>query len=93
MIVGLLFLDMHIYTSNSLKEKRSVVNSIKNRISNRFNVSITELKSNEKLNSFDLALSTISNSRKQVDKVISDIINFIDKDSRVEILNINIELI
>lgn len=42
MKIGLLKIDIFIPHSNSLKEKRRVTSSLKNRIRNKFNVSIAE---------------------------------------------------
>jgi len=47
MIVGLLTLDLHFPESNSLKDKRWVLRSIKDRIRNKFNVSVAEVGANE----------------------------------------------
>jgi len=43
MHIGLLQLDLHIPYAHSLKEKRMVVRSVKDRLRKRFNVSISEL--------------------------------------------------
>ena len=47
MIVGLLTLDLHFPESNSLKDKRWVLRSIKDRMKNKFNVSVAEVGAND----------------------------------------------
>ena len=42
MIVGLITWDLHLDACNSLKEKRQIVKSLKDRLHQRFNVSAAE---------------------------------------------------
>ena len=51
MIIGILTLRLHIPVSGSLKAKRRVVKSLKDRLRNKFNVSISALISNLLLSS------------------------------------------
>ena len=44
MPVGLLTLDIHIPESRSLKDKRQVLRSLKDRLRRRFNVAVAELE-------------------------------------------------
>ena len=43
MYVGILVIEMFIYSSNSLKEKRIVLRSLKDRLKNKFNVAVAEI--------------------------------------------------
>ena len=44
MVLGVLTLELVIYEAQSLKDKRRVVKSLKERIRNRFNVSVSEVE-------------------------------------------------
>ena len=44
MIVGVLTVDLAIFDAQSLKDKRRVVSSLKQRIQSRFNVSVAEVE-------------------------------------------------
>lgn len=43
MIIAVIYFEIHIPQAQSLKEKRSAVNSIKKKIRNKFNVSVAEI--------------------------------------------------
>lgn len=47
MHIGLLQLDLHIPYAHSLKEKRMAIRRLKDRLRNRFNVSVSELDHQE----------------------------------------------
>ena len=48
MLIGLLRLELSLPDALSLKDKRSVLKSIKDQQRNRFNIAIAELESSEK---------------------------------------------
>ena len=86
-------IEILIYESNSLKEKRQVVKSIIERIKSKFNASVAEVGYNELWNRSLLGLALVSNNKRLCDASISKIISFIDNDERVEILNCHKEII
>ena len=43
-VIGVLTLEIHVEDSHSLKEKRHVVKSLKDRLRVRFNVSVAEVE-------------------------------------------------
>lgn len=92
MIVGICKVELHIYESNSLKEKRHVIKSIIGKLSSRFNISIAEVDLNDLWQRAVIGFSIVSNETVQVNKVISNVLNFIENDGRVEIINNDIEI-
>ncbi len=48
MVVGVLQVDVHLPRAHSLKEKRSVLNSLKDQLRGRFNVAVAEVDATEK---------------------------------------------
>ncbi|MBC8591468.1 DUF503 domain-containing protein [Lachnospiraceae bacterium NSJ-29] len=93
MVVGTCSLELKIYESNSLKEKRHVIKSIIGRLKSRFNISISEVGLNDSWQLSVIGFACVSNNSAHVNEVISKVIKFIDGDSRVEIINYNIELL
>ncbi|MBP1925552.1 uncharacterized protein YlxP (DUF503 family) [Sedimentibacter acidaminivorans] len=87
MIVGTCQIELIIFESNSLKEKRHVIKSIIERIKARFNVSVAEVDYLDLWNRSLIGVSVVSNSKILCDSTISKIIDFIDNDERVEIIN------
>lgn len=93
MLVGVCEVELLIYDSNSLKEKRQVIKSLVERIKSRFNVSIAEISEQDIWNKGVIGFAVVGNTNVLVDKMIASIINFIDNDHRVEIINKNIEVL
>ncbi len=86
-MVALCQLDIFIPESGSLKEKRFAIKSLKTRIRNKYNVSISELEGTDKWQRVVLGIAIVTNDRKIVDTTFNKIIQFIDSDGRVEILD------
>ncbi|WP_425448578.1 DUF503 domain-containing protein [Dethiothermospora halolimnae] len=93
MIIGACTLELMIYETNSLKEKRHVIKSIIERIKSRFNVSIAEVDFNDKWRKALIGISCVTNNSKHADQMIGKVIKFIERDSRVEIVDYNIEIL
>lgn len=93
MIVGTCLLKLRIYDSNSLKDKRHAIKSIVERIQSRFNVSIAEIDLNDNWEVSIVGFACVSNSTNHANQILSNVINFVDGDSRVEIIEHEIEIL
>jgi len=78
MIIGSVVFDLHIPYSNSLKEKRMVVRSVKEKLKSKFNVSVSEVGGQDLWQSAQIAVVTVAPDQKQVEKVIQNVINFVE---------------
>ncbi len=92
MLVGVCQIELFVPESGSLKSKRAVLNSLKTRIRNKFNVSVAEVDNNDKWQRISLGISMISNERKFFDKICGEIFKLIEVDGRAEILNHVLEI-
>lgn len=92
MLIGVCQVELFIPNSDSLKSKRFVIQSLKTRLRNKFNISVTEVGELEKWQRSVLGISTISNDKKFIDKIMVQIINFIDQNNDLELLNHRIEI-
>lgn len=88
MIIAACEIEVLIYDSNSLKDKRQVVKSIINRLRERYNVSVSETDYLDKWNRSKIAATTVSNSLLFGTEVIDKLVGFINNDTRVEIINV-----
>jgi hypothetical protein len=68
--VGVLTLELHIEHSHSLKEKRHVVLSLKERLRHKHNISIAEIDDQNLWQSAMLAAVVISSSRQHAEHVL-----------------------
>jgi len=85
MLVGVCRLDLFIHSSGSLKEKRFVVKSLKDKIRNKFNVSIAEVDHLDKWQLAGLGIAVVANDQKLVESVIFEIEKLIESRGDVEI--------
>lgn len=92
MLVGVFRVELFIPDSGSLKSKRFVLSSIKKRIRNKFNVSVSEIGNNSKWQIITLGIAIISNERKFIDQNVNGIIKMLNGDGRMEILNHVLEI-
>ncbi|MCK5033159.1 MAG: DUF503 domain-containing protein [Calditrichia bacterium] len=91
MIVGVLTVELVIYTSSSLKEKRFVVKSIKDKLKNKFNVAIAEVDFLEKWQRAKLGIVTVGNEYSHVENSMQKIFVYLDNWNEFEIINHSID--
>jgi uncharacterized protein len=68
--IGVLTLDIHVEHSHSLKEKRHVVKSLKDRLRERFNVSVAEIDHLDSWQNSVIAAVTVANDRLRAEQVL-----------------------
>jgi len=76
---------------DNIKQKRSILNSIKSKLYNKFKVSIAEVDDNNKLHLSTLGIAIVSNNKKNIDQLINKIEDFIQKIKNISIVNIIVE--
>ena len=93
MIVGICRVELHVPESNSLKAKRQVIRRIKDRIKNKFNVSIAEVDNNHLWQRTSLGISIVSNDKKFANQVLCLVVDKISQENSAVILDYNMEFI
>jgi uncharacterized protein YlxP (DUF503 family) len=68
--IGVLTLELRLEDSHSLKEKRHVVQSLKDRLRSRFNVSVAEIDHQDTWQRATLAAVTVSSDHVHAEKVL-----------------------
>ncbi|TYB33738.1 MAG: DUF503 domain-containing protein [Flexistipes sinusarabici] len=92
MTIGSVVFELDIDSAFSLKEKRRVLNSLKTRLKNKFNVAVAEVGEKDVWNRADLAIVTLADNRSFLDSQLQEIINFVDMFHEVVIMHINQEI-
>ncbi|MBV8707981.1 MAG: DUF503 domain-containing protein [Acidobacteriaceae bacterium] len=69
-VIGVLTLEIHVEYSHSLKDKRQVVKSLKDRLREHFNVSVAEIDGLDSWQSSVIAVVTVANDRVFAEKVL-----------------------
>ena len=93
MRVGVLRVYFMILDAQSLKQKRAVMRSLKDRLANNFNVSVAEIGSNDKWQLGELGIATVGNEGKFVGEVLQEVKNFIQRNPAVRIIESDTEVI
>ena len=71
MVVGVRTWELHLPGAHSLKEKRSVLKSMKDRLHNQFNVSVAETAHHDVWQRAELTVALVATDRRQADAVLS----------------------
>lgn len=93
MTVGILNLSLLIQGSNSLKEKRMVLHSLKARLRNNFNVAVTQIGAEDKWQKAILTVVGVEKDRSNMNSILSAVVNFIERFNRIELIDYEMELI
>jgi uncharacterized protein YlxP (DUF503 family) len=91
MIVGVLRVSLLLRESHSLKDKRRVLKSIKDRVRSRMNVSIAEVDSQDLHQRADVGAVTVSSSRTHAEKILTDVLKVIDRAPGAERFDTDLE--
>jgi len=87
MVIGTLRTDLLIRESGSLKDRRRVVNSLKDRIRARFNVSVADVGDQNLWQRAVLVVAVVSNDGRFANEVLSKVLRVITSEPRVEMLS------
>jgi uncharacterized protein len=71
-VVGLMIWELHLDGCRSLKEKRHVLKSLKDRLHNRFNVSAAETAHHDLWQRAELSVCVVSTDRTHADSVLRE---------------------
>jgi uncharacterized protein YlxP (DUF503 family) len=93
MFVGVLYIDLLLRGNTSLKAKRQVLRSVKDRTRNKFNVSIAEVDHNDLWQRAALGICCVSNDKVHADRMLAEVVTFIERNFQVEILDYSVEIL
>jgi uncharacterized protein len=79
MAVGLLTLELHIADAQSLKDKRQVIRSLKDRLRGKFNVAVAELDFQDSWQRSVIGVVTLANEESYVQEVLQKVLQEADQ--------------
>ena len=91
MIVGTLKMRIMVRESRSLKEKRRVISSLKDRIRNSFNVSVAELDSQDSHQHAVLGVALVTNEKRFAQEVLGQVVNLVRSHPVAQLLDFELE--
>lgn len=86
-------LSIHIPYSHSLKEKRKILNIIKDRIVKKYNVAFAELDHHDKWQKIKIGFVTLNNRKSIVEKMLNNIALEIEQIVDGEVFEIDINFL
>ncbi len=91
--IAALGVSLHIPASQSLKEKRRVLKSLKDRIRSQFNISVSEIGEMDKWQKGILGMVMISNDRNYLSGSFESVLSLIERVSEIRIIAHKIEFL
>ncbi len=93
MHIGVLQLEIEIPDAMSLKDKRRVVKSLKDRIAHRHNVSIAEVGALDEHRRSILGVAMVSNDSRYVQGALSKLVDFVRTVPQAGLIDYQIDLL
>ncbi|HEU4339024.1 MAG TPA: DUF503 domain-containing protein [Planctomycetota bacterium] len=73
MIIGSLKFRLHLRDCHSLKEKRRVIKSLKDQLSNKFNISVAEVEDQDQWQVAEIGIAAVGTDTAFVQSVLSSV--------------------
>lgn len=83
MIVASLRVQVLLPGCASLKQKRFILNSVKAKLRNRFNVSVCENDFQDKWQRSELAIAVVATNRRGAETVTGQVMEFLEQERRL----------
>ena len=93
MIIGLCTLELYLPDGHSLKAKRQVILSLKDRLRDKFNVSVAEVGDQDLWQKAVLGVACVANERTYVNQVLDQVVNLVRATPTIELLQCRIEML
>ncbi len=92
-VIALCTIDLIIHDSNSLKRKRRVLKSIRDRLRQKFNVSVAELDYQDLWQRALLGVASVGNDRAFLHRVLEQAVAMVEGMHLAEVVDYQIEML
>lgn len=92
-VIGFLNIRLVMRSASTLKDKRRIIKSLKDRVKNSFNVSIAEIGSLDHCQYSKLGIAMVGNDNRYVNSVLSNVINVIRSVALVELVDYKLDFL
>jgi uncharacterized protein len=86
-VVGVIGWELHIYEAQSLKEKRTVVRSLKERLRNKLNVAVAETGSQDMWQRAEITACTVATDRRRAESILDSADKMVESEARGRIID------
>jgi len=92
MIIGTLRVRLLLREARTLKDKRQVLSSIKDRVRQSFNVSVAEIEANDNRQMIVLGMAMVGNEAHPIKKTLGEIVDALKAHPIAEFLDYELEV-
>ena len=92
MVIGTLEVDLYLEDSQSLKSRRRVIKGLVARLRQKFNVAVSEVGDKSLWQRITLAMVSVSDDARYLDGLLSTVLNYLKRQSSVEVLDHRLRL-
>jgi len=89
--VGLV--ELHLPEVGSLKGKRHILQGVKERVKQRFNVSIAEVDHQDAWQRATLAVACVANDARHANEVVAKAVHFLERLPDASVIDVSIEVL
>ncbi len=93
MVIGALRLKLVVFGSLSLKDKRRAIKSLKERLANRFHVSVAEVGSLDHRQHAELGVALVANDSGFVTSSLDKMVDYVRQDPSASLVDYEIEIL
>jgi len=93
MIVGICSIELTLAENHDLKGKRRVLKSIKDRVRDRFNVSIAEVEGLDLWQRSTIGVASVSKDRDQVESTLAHVAAFVEGLNLARVESVHTEIL
>jgi uncharacterized protein YlxP (DUF503 family) len=90
MVIGFLSLEIYLPYSHSLKEKRKIIVSLKDRVKKKYNVAFAELDYQDKWQRSKIGIVTLNNHKTMIESIFQKILAEAEENIEGEIIKTDI---
>lgn len=91
MIIGLCTLEFHLPGCRSLKEKRKFLNSFRSRVSNKFNVAVSEIDHHDLWQRSSIGVVSLAVEREPIDRMFQKVLREAERQHDAQLIGVQVE--
>lgn len=85
--------EFHLPGVESLKGKRQILKGVKEKVKNRFDVSVAEVDHHDSWKAATLAVACVSHDSRHANEVVSKALNFIEAAVDGQVIDVSVEIL
>ncbi|MBI5014585.1 MAG: DUF503 domain-containing protein [Deltaproteobacteria bacterium] len=93
MVVGVGTVELFIPEARSLKDKRSVVRSVVQRVQNQFHISVAEVESLDVLQTATIGFAVVTNDSRLANSILSKVVDAVEGYYLAEVTRSDLEVL